>query len=112
MIAELSDKEYAMQRIQEVNAALADGMYVAARRMLHNMPACDVALLLESSPPKNRAIVWKLVDVDEHGEILEELSEEVQKSIIRHWSRRRCCRWPWSPTQHFPGHGSERPRVR
>lgn len=83
MIAELSDKEYAMQRIQEVNAALADGMYVAARRMLHNMPACDIALLLESSPPKNRAIIWKLVDVDEHGEILEELSEEVQKSIIR-----------------------------
>ncbi|MGM0525338.1 magnesium transporter [Idiomarina seosinensis] len=83
MVAELSDKEYAMQRIQEVNTALSDGMYVAARRMLHNMPACDIALLLESSPPKSRAIVWKLVDVDEHGEILEELSEEVQKSIIR-----------------------------
>ncbi|HAD48985.1 MAG: magnesium transporter [Idiomarinaceae bacterium] len=89
MIAELSDKEYAMQRIQEVNTALADGMYVAARRMLHNMPACDVALLLESSPPKNRAIVWKLVDVDEHGEILEELSEEVQKSIIRQMAPER-----------------------
>ena len=83
MIAELSDKEYAMQRIQEVNSALSDGMFVAARRMLHNMPACDVALLLESSPPKSRSIVWKLVDVDEHGEILEELNEEVQKDIIR-----------------------------
>lgn len=82
MIAELSDKEYAMQRIQAVNTALADGMFVAARRMLHNMPACDVALLLESSPPRNRSIVWKLVDVDEHGEILEELNEEVQKDII------------------------------
>ena len=83
MMAELSDKEYAMQRIQEVNTALSDGMYVAARHMLHNMPACDIALLLESSPPKSRAIVWKLVDADEHGDILEELSEEVQKSIIR-----------------------------
>ncbi|MGM0480809.1 MAG: magnesium transporter [Pseudomonadota bacterium] len=83
MVAELSDKEYAQQRIQEVNDALADGMYVAARRMLHNMPSCDIALLLESSPPKSRAIIWKFVDVDEHGEILEELSEEVQKSIIR-----------------------------
>jgi len=83
MIAELSDKEYAMQRIQEVNSALADGMFVAARRMLHNMPACDVALLLESSPPKSRSKIWKLVDIDEHGEILEELNEEVQKDIIR-----------------------------
>ncbi len=83
MIAELSDKEYAMQRIQEVNSALADGMFVAARRMLHNMPACDVALLLESSPPKSRSKIWKLVDIDEHGEILEELNEEVQKDMIR-----------------------------
>ncbi|MGM0430022.1 MAG: magnesium transporter [Pseudomonadota bacterium] len=83
MIPELSDKEYAMQRIQEVNSALSDGMFVAARRMLHNMPACDVALLLESSPPKSRSIVWKLVDVEEHGEILEELNEEVQKDIMR-----------------------------
>lgn len=83
MIPELSDKEYAIQRIQEVNTALADGMFVAARRMLHNMPACDVALLLESSPPKSRSKIWKLVDIDEHGEILEELNEEVQKDIIR-----------------------------
>ncbi|RUO80123.1 magnesium transporter [Idiomarina tyrosinivorans] len=83
MIAEVSDKEYAIQRIQEVNDALVSGMYVAARRMLHNLPACDVALLLESSPPKSRAVIWQLVDPDEHGEILEELSEEVQKSIIR-----------------------------
>ncbi|MCK7458982.1 magnesium transporter [Idiomarina aminovorans] len=83
MFAELSDKEYAMQRIQQVNSALSDGMFVAARRMLHNMPACDVALLLESSPPKSRSIVWKLVDIEEHGEILEELNEEVQKDIIR-----------------------------
>ena len=58
-------------------------MFVAARRMLHNMPACDVALLLESSPPKSRSKIWKLVDIDEHGEILEELNEEVQKDIIR-----------------------------
>jgi magnesium transporter len=39
--------------------------------------------LLESSPPKSRSIVWKLVDVEEHGEILEELNEEVQKDIMR-----------------------------
>ncbi|EKE85383.1 magnesium transporter [Idiomarina xiamenensis] len=83
MVAELSDKEFAIQRIQEVNDALASGMYVLARRMLHNTPACDVALLLESSPPKTRAVIWQLVDADEHGDILEELSEEVQKSIIR-----------------------------
>ena len=73
MMAELSDKEYAMQRIQEVNTALSDGMYVAASRLLHIMPACDIALLLESSPPKVE-LSFQLVDADEHGDILEELS--------------------------------------
>lgn len=83
MLAEVADKEFAEQRIQEVSESLARGMYVQARRQLHNLPAWDVALLLESSPPKSRAIIWQLVDADEHGDILEELSEEVQKSVIR-----------------------------
>jgi magnesium transporter len=83
MLAEVADKEFAEQRIQEVSESLARGMYVQARRQLHNLPAWDVALLLESSPPKARAIIWQLVDADEHGDILEELSEEVQKSVIR-----------------------------
>ena len=83
MLAEVADLEFAEQRLQEVTAALARGMYVQARRLLHNLPAWDIALLLESSPPKSRLIIWQLVDADEHGDILEELSEEVQKSIIR-----------------------------
>ena len=83
MLAEVADLEFAEQRLQEVTAALARGMCVQARRLLHNLPAWDIALLLESSPPKSRLIIWQLVDADEHGDILEELSEEVQKSIIR-----------------------------
>ncbi len=83
MLAEVADLEFAEQRLQEVTAALARGMYVQARRLLHNLPAWDIALLLESSPPKSRLIIWQLVDAEEHGDILEELSEEVQKSIIR-----------------------------
>lgn len=83
MQADVAEKEIAVQRLQEVNDALARGMFVQARRQLHNLPAWDIALLLESSPPKARAIIWQLVDADEHGDILEELSEEVQKSVIR-----------------------------
>ena len=83
MLAEVADLEFAEQRLQEVTAVLARGMYVQARRLLHNLPAWDIALLLESSPPKSRLIIWQLVDAEEHGDILEELSEEVQKSIIR-----------------------------
>ncbi|HET8816265.1 MAG TPA: magnesium transporter [Pseudidiomarina sp.] len=80
---EVAEKEFTEQRLQEVSEALSRGMYVQARRQLHNLPAWDIALLLESSPPKSRVVIWQLVDADEHGDILEELSEEVQKSVIR-----------------------------
>ncbi len=83
MLADIAENEFTELRLQEVTDALARGMFVQARRLLHNLPAWDIALLLESSPPKTRTVIWQLVDADEHGEILEELPEEVQKSVVR-----------------------------
>lgn len=69
-------------RLQEVNKALDSGMFVRARSILDKMPACDVAFLLESSPPANRKVLWNLTDHDQHGEILEELNEDAKDGII------------------------------
>lgn len=69
-------------RLQEVNKALDNGMFVLARSILDKMPACDVAFLLESSPPANRKVLWNLTDHDQHGEILEELNEDAKDGII------------------------------
>jgi len=69
-------------RLQEVNQALDNGMFVRARSILDKMPACDVAFLLESSPPANRKVLWNLTDHDQHGEILEELNEDAKDGII------------------------------
>ena len=69
-------------RLQEVNKALDHGMFVLARSILDKMPACDVAFLLESSPPSNRKVLWNLTDHDQHGEILEELNEDAKDGII------------------------------
>jgi len=69
-------------RLQEVNDALEHGMFVLARNILDKMPACDVAFLLESSPPANRKVLWNLTDHDQHGEILEELNEDAKDGII------------------------------
>lgn len=69
-------------RLQEVNKALEHGMFVLARSILDKMPACDVAFLLESSPPSNRKVLWNLTDHDQHGEILEELNEDAKDGII------------------------------
>ena len=77
-----TDLKDTQQYLEEVNKALESGMFVLARSIIEKMPACDVALLLESSPPANRKVLWKLTDHDQQGEILEELNEDAKDGII------------------------------
>jgi magnesium transporter len=79
---ENSDLQNTQLRLQQVNKALESGMFVLARSILDKMPACDIALLLESSPPANRKVLWELTDHDQQGEILEELNEDAKDGII------------------------------
>lgn len=80
---DISEQEISQKRLLEINTALQSGMFVYVRKMFQNMPAFDIALLLESSPARSRNILWQLTDPDLHGEILEELSEEVRKGILK-----------------------------
>ena len=90
-MAEISKQEYLQQskrqdsqeKLQQVNDALDSGMFVYVRKLLQHMPAYDLALILESSTPKIRPVIWQLIDPDFHGEILEELNEEVRKGILK-----------------------------
>ena len=77
------EQDFSNKRFDELQNALNSGMFVHVRQILMDMPACDVALLLESSPYKSRQVLWQLVDHDDQGDILEELSEDVQKSIVK-----------------------------
>lgn len=82
-MAEALETKYAQTQLQAINESLASGMFVHVRKMLHSMPACDIALLLESSPSKSRNELWQFIDADFHGDVLEELSEDVRNGIIR-----------------------------
>ena len=90
-MAEISEQEYLQQskqqdnqeKLQQVNDALGSGMFVYVRKLLQHMPAYDLALILESSTPKSRPVLWQLIDPDFHGEVLEELNEEVRKGILK-----------------------------
>jgi magnesium transporter len=77
-----TDLKDTQQYLQEVNKALESGMFVLARSIIEKMAACDVALLLESSPPANRKLLWNLTDHDQQGEVLEELNEDAKDGII------------------------------
>ncbi len=78
-----SDQEHNQQRLGQVYEALGSGMFVYVRKLLQDMPAYDLALILESSPRKSRSVLWQLIDPDNHGEVLEELNEEVRKGILK-----------------------------
>ena len=80
---EISEQEFNQKRLQEVNQALGSGMFVYVRKLLQNMPAYDLALILESSTAKSRPVLWQLIDPDNQGEVLEELNEEVRKGILK-----------------------------
>ena len=70
-------------QLDELSKALSSGTFVNVRHMLNALPATDIARLLESSPPPTRAVLWQLVDDEDEGEILQELSDEVQSQFLR-----------------------------
>jgi len=82
-MSDVSEQEQSQQRLQEVNKALSSGMFVSVRKLLQNMSTYDLALILESSPTKSRSVLWQLIDPDNHGDVLEELNEEVRKGILK-----------------------------
>jgi magnesium transporter len=70
------------QKLDELSLALDSGTFVDVRRMLNGLAPADVAHLLESSPPKFRRILWELVEVEQEGEVLGELSDELQSLFL------------------------------
>ena len=81
-MAEALETKFAQSQLTQINAALNSGRFVSVRKLLHELPPSDVALILESSPKKPRDELWDLIDGDIHGDILEELSEDVRNGII------------------------------
>ncbi len=81
-MAEALESKFAQSQLRTMNAALANGRFVSVRKMLLELPPSDVALILESSPTKTRDELWELIDGDFHGDVLEELSEDVRNGII------------------------------
>nr|WP_277610945.1 magnesium transporter [Microbulbifer celer] len=66
----------------ELYAALDSGTGREVQRMLHTLSPQNIAELLESSPPRIRQLLWKLIDSDVEGEVLQELPDEVQAQIL------------------------------
>jgi magnesium transporter len=70
-------------RLQELNDALDSGAFIQARHMLnHTLNPAHTAHLLESSPPREREVLWNLINPELEGEVLQHLSDEIQAEFV------------------------------
>ena len=73
-----------LKHLQTVTESLESGATMQIRYLLNGaLPAQDVARLLESSPPKERKLLWDLVDADNEGEILQYLTEDISIQFLK-----------------------------
>jgi len=72
----------AQKTFEKLNRALDSGTFVDVRRMLNGLAPGDVAHLLESSTPKFRHILWTLLEDENEGEVLNELSDELRIQFL------------------------------
>ncbi len=78
-----ADIEKAKAHLEELNAALASGTFTQVRGMLNTLRHVDVARLIESSTPKNRQLLWRLIDVENEGEVLQALNDDISNQFLR-----------------------------
>jgi magnesium transporter len=71
-----------LEHLGALTDALESGAFVQVRRMLNHLPAPSIAHLLESSPARTRDVLWKLVEKDLEGEVLNYLNDDIQADIL------------------------------
>ena len=69
-------------RLERLSHALGSGTFADVKRMLNGLPAADVAHLLESSPPKFRHILWQMVELENEGDVINELGDELRVHFL------------------------------
>jgi magnesium transporter len=83
-------KQNTLNHLQTVTESLESGETMQIRYLLNGaLPAQDVARLLESSPPKERKLLWELVDAKNEGEVLQYLSEDIGIQFMKNMDTER-----------------------
>lgn len=83
MAGESNDNE----RLERIRSVIDDGAIQQAGRMLNALSSGEIAHLLESLPPTERAVLWDLVDPELDGEILVQVTDEVREDLISQMDR-------------------------
>ncbi|MBT5071450.1 MAG: magnesium transporter, partial [Porticoccaceae bacterium] len=68
--------------LTKLDSALDSVTLNQIRLALNNLSPPDIAHQLETAPPKYRHVLWELIDPDISGEVLHDLSDEMQLEFL------------------------------
>ena len=79
----MSENTQHQRNLKTINRALSSGTFSQVRQLLNNLPGAEAAHLIESSPPREREILWQLLNQEQETEVLQYLGEEVRVELLR-----------------------------
>ena len=68
--------------LTKLDSALDSVTLNQIRHALNNLSPPDIAHQLETAPPKYRHVLWELIDPEISGEVLHDLSDEIQLEFL------------------------------
>ncbi|MEC7864732.1 MAG: magnesium transporter [Pseudomonadota bacterium] len=68
--------------LDELTEVLDSGAIIKAKNLLNSLYPSEIADVIESSPRNRRDLIWKLVENDNKGETLAELTEEIRGNLL------------------------------
>ncbi|WP_339720826.1 magnesium transporter [Marinomonas primoryensis] len=79
-----------LNHLKTITESLESGATMQIRYLLNGaLPVQDVARLLESSPPKERKLLWELIEAKNEGEVLQYLSEDIGVQFMKNMDTER-----------------------
>ena len=79
----MAARDHTQASLQLLREQLDSGGLRSARLMVNSLHPAEVARLLESLPLHERAVLWEMVDSDDEGDVLVEVSDEVRDGLIK-----------------------------
>lgn len=78
----MDEREQKQSNLTRLRERLASGRMRSARALVGSLHTAELARLLESLPPRERAVVWEMVDSEREGDVLVEVADEVRDGLL------------------------------
>jgi len=75
-------KESQILKLDAISESLNSGAMLKAKLILNGLHPAEIARLLESSPTRQRRLIWEMLDHSNDGEVLLEVGEEVRNNLM------------------------------